>query len=78
MIKDEINKIQDRESIEKITVAVSRGSLSKAIGQRKSNIIRLSQEFLGVNIQIKEDTQIPNDSVNVIVEKGNRDVFKIT
>ena len=77
-IKEEINKILSQEAFEELTVAVSRGSLSKAIGQRKSNIIRLSQLFPSVKIRFVEDQNVDVNSVRVTEEKGNRDVFKIT
>ena len=78
LIKEEINKILSQEAFEELTVAVSRGSLSKAIGQRKSNIIRLSQLFPSVKIRFVEDQNVDVNSVRVTEEKGNRDVFKIT
>ena len=78
LIKEEVNKIQDRDTEANITVAVSRGALSKAIGQRKSNIIQLSQEFPNAKIRILEDASVGLHRVKVIVEKGHRDVLKIT
>ena len=78
LIKEEINKILCKGAFETLTVAVSRGSLSKAIGQRKSNIIRLSQLFKDVKIRFVEDENVCINTVRVNEEKGNRDVFKIT
>ena len=68
-IKEEINNIQDLGFVEELTVSVSRGSLSKAIGQRRSNIIRLSQDYPRIKIHVIEDEMIPADSLKVIIEK---------
>ena len=77
-IKEEINKFFDRNAKASILVGVSRGALSKAIGQRKSNIIRLSREFPNMSIRILENHSVTGDGVKVTVEKGNQDVLKIT
>lgn len=65
LVKKEINKFQDLNAVAEITVLVSKGSLSKAIGQRKSNIIRLSRAFPTVKIRFNESVDVCEHSVKL-------------
>ena len=69
-LKEEINKTVELCAGSELFVCVSRGSLSKAIGQGKSNIIRLSREYPSLKIKIKEYDGVAEHSVKLIVKKG--------
>jgi len=70
LIKEEINKTVELCVGSELLVGVRRGSLSKAIGQGKSNIIRLSREYPSLKIKIKEYDGVAEHSVKLIVKKG--------
>ncbi len=48
-----------------INVYVPRGSLSKAVGQKKSNRLRLAEDFPGVNIRFSESNNLSGYGVQV-------------
>ena len=70
LIEEEINKFFDGDASGEITVFVSRGSLSKAIGQRKSNIIRFNREYPKLIIRIFEDDTVPEHKARLTIKKG--------
>ncbi|MBO7304746.1 MAG: radical SAM protein [Clostridia bacterium] len=68
LIKDEINKINIKSN-SKITVSVPRGSLSKAIGQKRKNKLRLLKEFSISYIAFEENEQLFDYSIAVREER---------
>lgn len=64
IIKDEINKININDK-SKITVSVPRGSLSKAIGQKRKNKLRLLKEFTFSSIAFEESDKLSNYSIAI-------------
>lgn len=66
IIRDIILKNQYKT---KIKILVPKGSLSKAIGQRKCNKIKLENEFFDSDISISESEKLQGYNVSVIEER---------
>jgi histone acetyltransferase (RNA polymerase elongator complex component) len=64
LMADELSKIDDKQK-SNARIFVGRGMLSKAIGQKKSNLLRLKDKFPFINITISEDEDIPEYSISV-------------
>ena len=55
-----------------LTVAVSPGSLSKAIGQSKRNKLRLTSQLKPKSLQFVEDASLPEHAIDVRIGERNR------
>ena len=62
-------KNADLLSDKKITVFVSRGSLSKAIGQKKKNKIRLIKDFSPTDIKFCEDEKLSDYEISLNIKE---------
>ena len=65
-----VNEISEKGFSENdnITVLVSSGSLSKAVGQKKRNKIRLAEKYK--NIRFAESTEISGYEISVNITDG--------
>lgn len=68
LIKDEIRKI-DLASAKKIVILTAKGTLSKAIGQKKKNKIKLSIMFPGVSFSFYECGKLKGYEVSAYAEE---------
>ncbi len=57
-MRDVISELYSKGSAKSITVYVSQSSVSKAIGQKRRNILRLAEEFKESNIRIVGDESL--------------------
>ena len=69
IIKDRFKKSDIGEN-SSVSVLVPRGSLSKAIGQRKKNKLRLIRDFKLSDIAFCEDERLPEYSVSLRIERN--------
>jgi histone acetyltransferase (RNA polymerase elongator complex component) len=66
IIRDELIKKQYKH---KVKIFVPKGSLSKAVGQKKANKIKLENEFFDLGITFSESTELSGYSISVIEER---------
>lgn len=66
------------DNYDKITVNVAKGMLSKAIGQKKKNKVRLMERYKLKEIVFSENSNLSDYEICLKTEKGNKDVFKVT